>query len=222
MERIARAVRQNGMKPSRHVSGIVLTGLLAAAVAGCGSQVATGSTTGATATPGSGASGSAGSTSAVGCAAQNQATKVVIHRTIHLVEPGKTGLVNMTQTNPTLVRALFRDFCQVVSHKDTPKGTINCPNDIGLSYSGKFYDASRLLATFVYSASGCQTVSITASGKSSSSMVYGTAATAAPHLESDMAKTLGLTVSSAFGSGSQVNPGGPDKPASSKSNASLR
>ena len=59
---------------------------------------------------------------------------------------------------------------------------VHCPADFGISYSGTFYDGSRTLAKFVYGASGCQTVSITAGGKTQSTMVFGSASAAAPKL----------------------------------------
>ena len=69
---------------------------------------------------------------------------------------------------------------------------VRCPADFGISYTGTFYDGSRTLAKFVYGASGCQTVSITADGKTQSTMVFGTAAAAAPKLQADMAAVLGV------------------------------
>ena len=75
------------------------------------------------------------------------------------------GALSVTQRNTALVRALFGQFCNAVGHADTQKGTVACPADYGISYSGTFYDGSRALAKFVYGASGCQTVSITADGK---------------------------------------------------------
>jgi hypothetical protein len=89
---------------------------------------------------------------------------------------------------------------------------VHCPVDFGISYSGTFYDGSRTLAKFVYGASGCQTVIITAGGKTQSTMVMGSADTAAPDLRADMAAVLGVPVSMLAAPQSQVNPGGPNKP----------
>ena len=101
---------------------------------------------------------------------------------MHLVEPTRMGTLIMTQHNTALVRALFGQFCSAVGHAATAKGTVHCPADFGISYAGTFYDGSRTLAKFVYGASGCQTVSITTDGKTQSTMVFGTAAAAAPKL----------------------------------------
>ena len=100
---------------------------------------------------------------------------------MHLVEPTRMGALSTTQHKTALVRALFGQFCRAVSHADTQKGIVHCPVDFGISYSGTFYDGSRTLAKFVYGASGCQTVIITAGGKTQSTMVMGPAAAAAPN-----------------------------------------
>jgi len=204
MERMTRGARQSGMMSSRHVRGIVVAGLLCAAVAGCGSTVAT--------TP---ASVQAAQTApAVGCASVSQATTVTIHRTMNTVEPTRAGAVATTQRQTALVRALFSDLCEVVAHPYTAKGPIHCPIAFGLAYTGTFYDGNRKLGTFTYAASGCQNVRVNAAGQSKYSMVTGSAASAAPHLETDMAAVLGLPKSAVFTpTQQQINPGGPNKPA---------
>jgi hypothetical protein len=210
MERITHWVRQSGMMSLRHVHGIVGAGLLCAAVAGCGTEVAS--------TPAAGqvaASVSASSSApAVGCAAVGEATTVTIRRTSRLVEPAHVGNFTMTQRKPALVRALFGDFCTLVGHPYRGNHPTDCPAAFGLDYSGTFYVAGqRKLATFVYGANGCQTVQITASGKSTFTLVFGPTAATAPQLENDMAAALGQSKSAVFGSGPQVNPGGPMKTA---------
>ena len=184
--------------------------LLCSALAGCGSGAAS-SAAGASS---SAAPSSAAPATAVGCASVNQATSVTVHRILHLVEPTRAGALSVTQTDPAKVRALFAQFCNAVGHAYTAKGTVHCPADYGISYSGTFYDGSRTLAKFVYSASGCQTVSLTADGKTQSTMVFGTASAAAPKLRADMASVLGERASmvAAPQPQSQVNPGGPNKP----------
>jgi hypothetical protein len=122
----------------------------------------------------------------------NQATSVTVHRVMHLVEPTRAGALSKTQHNATLVRALFGELCAAVSHPSTAKGTVRCPADFGISYLGTFYDGSRTLAKFIYGASGCQIVSLTAGGKTKSTMVLGAAAAAAPKLRADMAAVLGV------------------------------
>ena len=122
----------------------------------------------------------------------NQATSVTVHRVIHLVEPSRAGALSKTQHNAALVQALFSQLCAAVSHPSAAKGTVRCPADFGISYTGTFYDGSRTLATFSYGASGCEAVSLTADGKTQSTMVLGAAATAAPQLRADMAAVLGV------------------------------
>jgi hypothetical protein len=204
MERMTRGVRQRGMMSSRQLRGTVVAGLLCAAIAGCGSTVA--------ATP---ASVQAAHTTApaVGCASVNQATTLTIHRTMDTVEPTRAGAAATTQRKTALVRALFSDMCKVVAHPYTAKGPIHCPIAFGLAYTGTFYDGNRELATFTYGASGCQNVRVNAAGQSKYSMVMGPAASAAPHLQADLAAALGLPKSAVSSPTQQVNPGGPNKPA---------
>ncbi len=129
---------------------------------------------------------------------------------MHLVEPTRMGALSTTQHNTALVRALFGQFCSAISHAST--AMVHCPADFGISYSGTFYDGSRTLAKFVYGASGCQTVSITADGKTQSTMLLGVAAAAAPKLRADMAAVLGVPTAMLAPPQTQVNPGGPNKP----------
>jgi hypothetical protein len=203
MERMTRGVRQNGMMSSRQVRGMVVAGLLCAGVAGCGSTVAT--------TPASVQAAQAAP--AVGCASVNQATTVTIYRTFNSMEPNRAGAAATTQRKTALVRALFNDLCQVIAHPYTVKGPIHCPAAFGLAYTGTFYDGNRKLATFTYGASGCQNVRVNAADQSKYSMVAGSAASAAPDLETAMAAVLGLPKSAVFTPTQQVNPGGPNVPA---------
>jgi hypothetical protein len=186
--------------------------LLCSAAAGCGSATASnpaGVPAGSSAPASS--SAPAAAAAAAGCASVNQATSVTVHRAIHLVEPTRLGVLTMTSHKTALVRALFGQFCSAVGHAATAQGTVHCPADFGISYSGTFYDGSRALARFVYGASGCQTVSITANSKTQSTMVFGAAAAAAPKLRADMAAVLGVSTSMLAPPQSQVNPGGPKK-----------
>ena len=218
MELTERGVRPSSMMSPRHVRGPVLAVLLCSALAGCAS--ATSSATSSAVAGGTAASPAAVASSvsasppaaAVGCASVNQATSVTVHRTMHLVEPTRMDALSMTQHNAALVRALFGQFCSAVGHAATASGTVHCPADFGISYTGTFYDGSRALAKFVYGASGCQTVSITADGKTQSTMVLGPASAAAPKLRADMAAVLGVPMSMLAPPQSQVNPGGPNKP----------
>jgi len=201
MELTTRGKRQSSVMSPRHVRGTVLAVLLCSALAGCGSITASapagaGASSSApvssSAQPASsaGAASSAPGAAATGCASVNQATSVTVHRIIHLVEPTRAGALSKTQHNATLVRALFAQFCAAVGHASVATGTVHCPADFGISYTGTFYDGSRTLATFIYGATGCQIVSITADGKTRTAMVLGAAAAAAPKLRDDMAAVL--------------------------------
>ena len=127
---------------------------------------------------------------APGCADVNQATSVTVHRVIHLVEPTRAGALSKTQRDATLVRALFGQLCAAVGNASAAKGMLHCPADFGISYTGTFYDGSQTLAKFVYGASGCQVVSLTADGKTRTTMMLGAASAAAPKLRADMAAVL--------------------------------
>jgi hypothetical protein len=116
-----------------------------------------------------------------------------VHRVLHLVEPTRGTALSKTQHNATLVRALFRQLCAAVSHPAMAKGaTLHCPGDFGIAYLGTFYDGSRTLAKFSYGAGGCETVSLTAGGKTRTTMVIGAASEAAPKLRPDLAAVLGV------------------------------
>jgi len=215
MELMTRGMRQSSMMSPRQVRGTVLAVLLCSALAGCGSVTASSPAaappSSASATSSSGAS-AVSSPAATGCASVNQATSVIVYRTMHLVEPTRAGTLIKTAHNPALVRALFGQLCAAVGHAGTQQGTVvHCPADFGISYSGTFYDGSRPLAKFVYGASGCQTVSITAGGKTRTALVFGAASAAAPKLRTDMAAVLGVPPSMLVPPQSQVNAGGPAK-----------
>ena len=121
-----------------------------------------------------------------------QATSVAVHRVLRLVEPTRLGSLARTQRDTTLVRALYSQLCAAITHPAKVKGTVHCPANLGVSYAGTFYDGSRALATFVYGATGCQTASLTAAGQTKATMLVGSAAAAAPKLQADLAKVLGL------------------------------
>jgi hypothetical protein len=207
MERMAPGVRQNGMMRQRQVRELVVAGVVCAALAGCGSVVASNQ-------PGEVATAVPAAASQVGCASVNQATTATVHRAMRLVEPTNGGTFAVTQRKAALVRALFSDMCQAVTHPQTSMGLVHCPIDIGTDYSGTFYDGARVLATFVYSASGCQRVSLTAAGKTQGTVLFGRAADAAPHLESDLKAALdGTPQTGIIPPVTSVNPGGPNQPA---------
>ncbi|MGH3228463.1 MAG: hypothetical protein ACRDOA_07785 [Streptosporangiaceae bacterium] len=184
--------------------GILGAGLLFAAVSGCGSVVASDSAS----APASAAVAAAAAPQ-VGCASVNQATAVSIRHLPHLMAPvnAKAPEPSTTYRKAAEVRALFGQMCAAVTHP-APNRLMHCPADIGTEWLGTFYDGPRALATFAYAASGCERVSVTAAGKTLSTMWYGRAAAAAPHLATDLAVIVA-------GSQDQVNPGGPNIPASS-------
>lgn len=152
--------------------------------AGCGTTVASQSGDGT----GSG-TGTGTHATATGCSGASTATVVTVHRVTGVKLPAHG--VQTTQHDPTLVRALFHDLCQVVGHRYVARYAITCPMDTGALYSGTFYGGTRSLATFVYRSSGCPSVTVAASGKQQSSLVLGSAAAAAPHLSMDMAAVMG-------------------------------
>jgi len=189
MERMTRRVRQTRMMDPRPPRGLLGTfgvlgsGLLFAALAGCGSVVAS---SGAAAAP-----AAATPVPQVGCASVNQATAVSIRREMRLMAPVGTNPISSTiYRQAAQVRALFGQLCAAVSHP-APAQLMHCPADFGTTYIGTFYDGSRVLATFTYATSGCERVSVTAAGKTLATMVYGRAAAAAPQLATDLDAIVG-------------------------------
>jgi hypothetical protein len=206
MERMAPGMRPSGMMCLRQVRGLVVAGALCAALAGCGSVVASNPS-------GDHATGVAAASPQVGCASVNQATMATIRRAMRLVEPADGGTFTVIQRKAALVRALFSDLCKAVNHPYISAQVVHCPGDFGTDYLGTFYDGTRVLATFTYYASGCQRVTVTAAGKTQRTMVYGRAAAAAPHLESDLDAAVGLPQSGVVQPMGSINPGGPNKAA---------
>ena len=165
------------------VLGVLGTGLVFAALAGCGSAVAS-----------SGAAGASLSTvtapAQVGCASVNQATAVSIRREMHQEAPVGTNPVSTASYHQVAqVRALFGQLCAAVTH---PARTtlMHCPADRGIELLGTFYEGSRVLATFTFATSGCESVSVTAAGKTMATMMYGPATAAAPNLARDLAAIM--------------------------------
>ena len=180
-------------------------GLLFAAVAGCGSVVASGS---ASAPAAAGAAAPQ-----VGCASVNQATAVSIRNVLHMMAPVDTKQKpSTTYRQAAQVRALFGQLCAAVTHP-APNRLMHCPADVGTEFLGTFYDGTRALATFSFAASGCERVSVTAAGKTLSTGVYGPAAAAAPHLATDLAALVGTPKPGTMQPQGGVSPGGPNKPA---------
>ena len=206
MEPMRSGLRPRGMTNQSRIRGLATAGLLCAALAGCGTTVATSgptSTSPASTPPVPGAGGAPLSTAAApetGCAGVNQATSAIVVRRLLVPEPANGGTRTYTQRRAPLVRALFGDFCAAIAHAYAPKTILHCPADFGTTYTGTFYDGQRVLATFSYAPTGCQRLYLTASGKTRGTFLIGTAAAAAPHLKADMAAVLGLPESQAYGS----------------------
>jgi hypothetical protein len=209
MERMTRRVRQSRMMDPRLLRGLLGAGLLCAALAGCGSVVASAPPS-AGAAPAADTTASASAAPQVGCASVNQATAVSIRRMMRLLAPVGTNPIG-TYHQPAQVRALFGQLCAAVTHPASAQ-VMHCPADFGTEYVGTFFDGSRVLATFTYASSGCARVSVTAAGKTLTTMVYGRAAAAAPHLATDLDVILGAQPHIRQPQGS-VNPGGPNVPA---------
>ena len=213
MERMTWRVRRTRMMEQRPLRGraglgilaILGAGLLFAAVSGCGSVVASDSA--------SAPAAAATAAPQVGCASVNQATAVAIRHMRHFMVPVDTKpQASTVYRQAAQVRALFGQLCAAVTHP-APNRLMHCPIDIGTEYLGTFYDGSRALATFAYYASGCERVSLSAAGKTLSTMVYGPAAAAAPHLATDLDAIVGAPKPGMMQPPAQVNPGGPNKPA---------
>jgi hypothetical protein len=216
--RRVRQTRMMDLRPGRELAGrhgilgVLGAGLLCAALGGCGSVVA--SSGAASSGAGAGAAAATGSPAPpVGCASVNQATAVRID---HVLPPmsttGTSPLSSTTYHQVPQVRALFGQLCAAVTHP-AHNLLMHCPADMGGEFLGTFYDGSRELATFTFSASGCERVSVTAAGKTLATPVYGSAAAAAPHLASDLAAVVGAPVPGMMQPGGAINPGGPNKPA---------
>jgi hypothetical protein len=220
MERMAGWMRQSRMTDQRPlrdghgIPGLLGAAVLVAALAGCASATsAPGSSPAAAATSasaGAAVAGAAGAGAAeAGCAGVTQATAVTIRQTTQITKPVISRPMGTTYRQPGRVQALFGQLCAAVTH---PVATtlMHCPADIGTSYLGTFYGGSRTLGTFTYAVTGCQRVSLTAAGTTLSTMVYGRAAAAAPHLSADLAALVGTPEPGVTQSQGGVNPGGPD------------
>jgi hypothetical protein len=211
-------MRPMGMMQQRHVRGltgilgVLGSGLLCAALAGCGSVVAS-STAAAPAAPAATTPAASTASPASGCAAVTQATKAVVRRIVHVSLPVSGHAFVVTQNNPAKVQALLRDLCAAVTHPSTTRGVMHCPADFGAGYAGTFYDGSRVIGSFIYAASGCRGVTLVTSGQSRYTLMTGPAAAAAPHLTADLAAVLGVPASQLAEPSGTVNPGGLQKPA---------
>jgi hypothetical protein len=173
----------------RRIRGLAAAGLLCAALAACGTAAAAATP----AAPAPRAGGAPLAAAAVpGCASVNQATSVTVVRHLLLKEPVSSGPRTYIQRHAALVRALFGDFCAAIAHAVTLQPAIMCPANFGTSYTGTFYAGERVLATFIYVPTGCQHLTLTATGRTRGTWLIGAAAAAAPHLRADLAAVLGV------------------------------
>jgi hypothetical protein len=142
----------------------------------------------------------------------NQATEVSIYRVMPPMS-GTSPLSSITYTYNQVpqLRALFGQLCAAVTHP-ARNLLMHCPADRGTEFVGTFFDGPRELARFTFATSGCERVSVTAAGKTLATMVYGSAAAAAPRLAADLAVVMGSKRPGMMQPGT-VNPGGPNKPA---------
>ena len=130
----------------------------------------------------------------VGCASVGQATAVTLRQTSRLPKALPKFSSGTTYRQADQVRALFGQVCAAVTH---PAATMlmHCPVDLGTSYLGTFSDGARTLGTFTFASTGCERVSFTSAGKTMTTMVYGRAAAAAPHLLADLDVLVGTLAS---------------------------
>jgi hypothetical protein len=166
--------RPSAVKNMKRLIGTAAAVLL---MAGCGTEAATQTTI------------KTAAAAPTGCAAVSLATSVTVQREAELREPVH-GAALVDQHNVTATRALLRDFCAVIAHRTKGMIAISCPLDTGLTYNGTFYAGDRPIAKFVFAATGCQTVTLTAAGKTTTQLVYGSALAAAPHLDSHLSAVL--------------------------------
>ena len=186
---------------ARRRVGLLGAALAFAALAGCGSEVASSGAAGGPLT-------TATTSPQVGCASVNQATAVSIREMRLEPPPAGTNPASTTYHEAAQVRALFGQLCAAVTH---PARTMlmHCPADRGTEFFGTFYDGTRVLATFTFAAMGCERVSVTAAGHTLATMVYGPAAAAAPHLATDLVAIMRSPKPGMMQPQGTMGPGGP-------------
>jgi hypothetical protein len=190
----------------------LLIALLVAVLTGCASATTPGPASAPASAPAATAAAAGAAAPKVGCAGVTQATAVTIRQATQAVKPVISRPAGTTYRQAARVQALFGQLCAAVTHP-VAATLMHCPDDIGTSYLGTFYDGSRALGTFTYAATGCQRVSVTAAGTTLSTMVYGRAAAAAPHLSADLDLLVGTPKPGVTQAQGGVNPGGPNDPA---------
>jgi hypothetical protein len=126
------------------------------------------------------------------CAAVRTPTAVTVRRhPIRFQQPPFEPVA--LHSTPQLARRLFDDFCVTEAHQEHPTGTFNCPEAFGLRYTGSFLAAGRTVATFDWEASGCQELALNIGGHHASTELVAAAATAAPHIDGDFRRVLGVS-----------------------------
>lgn len=99
-------------------------------------------------------------------------------------------------------KTLYRDACRLVAvdYHPPPNAVLNCPEDFGLVYDIVFSDRDGELATASYHATGCESLSMSATGTDSSTMVMGPQASAqAEPFDAALAAILGIGVATLHG-----------------------
>ena len=173
MELMKRGVRPSSMMSPRQVRGTVLAVLLCSALAGCGSVTASScGRVGSTSSPSVASSTAAASSSAPATTAaardrlRQRQPGDVGHRAPHHA-PGRPDPGGRARHDPAPRRPGARAVRPVLRYHRPRRdqGGRALPCRLRRLLLGTFYDGSRPLARFVYGASGCQTVSLTADGK---------------------------------------------------------
>ncbi len=155
---------------------VVVAALVAALIAGCGSGVVT--------------AGADGRWSE--CGKVPAPNGVTVTRTLSITSDRNLlrGAWRAQRQGP-LARDLFDDFCRTEIIQVHPTGAISCPEDFGLNYTGTFEADGVPVASFEWSASGCQMLDLTVSGHRVSTMLAGPAALTTTPIERDFAKVMG-------------------------------
>jgi hypothetical protein len=117
-----------------------------------------------------------------------------VRRTVELARPMREILL-ATERHAPVVRRLYHDMCLIAAHPANlpPGATLSCPDDFGLTYSGVFEAANRTLATFIYNASGCNALTLSAGPNQASSLIWSKAALAVQtSLDAGLATAFGV------------------------------
>lgn len=129
-----------------------------------------------------------------GCGNLARPSVMQVRRTVELARPMREILL-ATERHAPVVRRLYHDMCLIAAHPANlpPGATLSCPDDFGLTYSGVFEAANRTLATFIYNASGCNALTLSAGPNQASSLIWSKAALAVQtSLDAGLATAFGV------------------------------